>query len=159
MTRTQDGIQRELAGVAREYARLDGYDVMLRGMDSLKQEGALGGTQALDRPGTRSMPNIPIGKTQMAPSRVSHDEQANPRPDYLAGLQLYDAKDKLTEGLLDPDCIEARAWNLSASQYKPFNFEAVVSDGNVVQTIRDLKQKEGEIIQGLDRLLAMVDGS
>ena len=58
----------------------------------------------------------------------SHDEHGNPHPEYLAGIHLYDDNDNLIEGLLDPDCIEARGWSLSASQYKPFNFEAVVND-------------------------------
>ena len=129
---------------------------MLRSLESLRQEGALKEPKHWVAP-VRVYAENPDWESEDGTLRGSHDEQANPRPDYLAGLQLYDSKDKLTEGLLDPDCIEARGWNLSASQYKPFLFEAVLSDRSVVQTIRDLKQKEGEIIQGLDRLLAMVD--
>ena len=152
------GTQSELTGIAKEYARLDGYDVMLRSFESLKQEGALKEPKHWVAP-VRVYAENPDWESEDASLKGSHDEQATPHPDYLTGLQLYDSRDKLNDGLLDPDCIEARGWNLSASQYKPFNFEAVVSDRSVVQTIRDLKQKEGEIIQGLDRLLAMVDRS
>ena len=156
--RDHDRTHHELSGIAREYARLDGYDVMLRSLESLKQEGALDEPKHWVAP-VRVYAEDPEWESEDGTLKGSHDEQANPHPAYLAGLQLYDSRDKLNDGLLDPDCIEARGWNLSASQYKPFNFEAAVSDRSVVQTIRELKQKEGEIIQGLDRLLAMVDGS
>ena len=155
--RGPDGLQDELAGIAREYARLDGYDVMLRGLDSLRREGALKEPKHWAAP-VRVYAEHPDWESEDGALKGSHDGQA-PRPEYLAGLRLYDDRGRLAEGLLDPDCIEARGWNLSASQYKPFNFEAVVSDTSVVQTIRELKRKEGEIIEGLDRLLAMVDGS
>lgn len=153
----EEQAKHELAAIAKEYARLDGYEVLLRALESVRREGVL------------KMP-----KHWIAPVRVyaedsdwqsadgmlkgSHDEAGSLRPQYLATIQLYDEQGNLNEGLLDPDCIEARGWNLSASQYKPFNFEAVVSDKSVVEMIRELKQKEGEIVQGLDRLLAMVGG-
>ena len=65
----------------------------------------------------------------------------------------------LNEALLDPDCVEARGWNLSASQYKPFNFEAVISDKSVAEMIKDLKKKEMQVMEGLERLLAMVEAA
>ena len=71
---------------------------------------------------------------------------------------LYDDKGALKDGLLDPDCIEAREWNLSAGQYKPFDFTQLKSDKSVAQLIGALKTTEQDIIQGLDKLLAMVEG-
>ena len=54
--------------------------------------------------------------------------------------------------------IEARDWNLSAGQYKPFDFTQLRSDKSVVELIVELKKTEQEIIGGLDILMAMVEG-
>ena len=67
-------------------------------------------------------------------------------------------KELFKKGLLDPDCIEARGWNLSAGQYKPFTFSTVQSDKSVADMLRELQGKEQQIISGLDKLLAMVEG-
>ena len=153
----EERAKHELSGIAKEYARLDGYDVMLRGLEKLKDEGSLKEPKHWIAP-VRVYAEDPDWQSADGALKGSHDEQGNPHPKYLAGIQLYDDKNNLSEGLLDPDCIEARGWNLSASQYKPFNFEAVVSDKSVVEMIRKLKNQEGEILQGLERLLAMVEG-
>ena len=144
-----------MAGIAREYARLDGYDVMLRGLESLTRTDVLKTPKHWTAP-VRVYVEDPDWHDAGGTLKGSHDESGNPRPEYLAAIQLYDDKGNLNEGFLDPDCIEARGWNLSASQYKPFNFEAVISDKTMAEMIRELKQKEGEIMQGLDRLMAMV---
>ena len=52
---------------------------------------------------------------------------------------LYDDKDTLKDGLLDPECIEAREWNLSAGQYKPFDFTQLKSERTVTELIGTLK--------------------
>lgn len=153
----EEKAKHELAAIAREYARLDGYDVMLRALQSVRREGALKTPKHWIAP-VRVYAEDPDWQSTDGTLKGSHDEAGNPRPEYLANIQLYDEKGNLNDGPLDPDCIEARTWNLSASQYKPFNFEAVVSDKSVAEMIRELKQKEGEIVQGLDRLLAMVEG-
>jgi type I restriction enzyme M protein len=88
----------------------------------------------------------------------SHDEHDNVRPEYVASITLYDEKGNLKEGLLDPDCIEARGWNLSTGQYKPFTFSTVQSDKSVADMLRELQEKEQQIIVGIDKLLAMVEG-
>ena len=83
------------------------------------------------------------------------------RPAYVQAMLadgLYDDKDTLKDGLLDPDCIEARDWNLSAGQYKPFDFTQLKSDKSVAELIGALKTAEQGIIKGLDKLLAMVEG-
>jgi type I restriction enzyme M protein len=149
--------QKQLAAITTEYARLDGYDVMLRGLESLRREGMLKEAKHWTAP-VRVYAEDPDWQSEDGGLKGSHDQQGQPRPEYLTGIELYDAKGKLNEGLLDPDCIEARGWNLSASQYKPFNFEAVVADKSVAEMIRELKAKETQIMDGLDRLLAMVEG-
>lgn len=153
----EDQAERELTQIATEYARLDGYDVMLRGLESLGRKGALKKPKHWVVPVRIYAPDPDWQSTDGA-LKGSHDEQGNPRPQYMATVQLHDDKGNLRAGLLDPDCIEARSWNLSASQYKPFDFEATISDKSVVTMIRELKQREGNILQGLDRLLAMVEG-
>ena len=62
------------------------------------------------------------------------------------------------DGLLDPDCIEAREWNLSSGQYKPFDFTQLKGDKSLSQLIGELRSTEQQIITGLDKLLAMVEG-
>ena len=152
----QDRIQHELAGIAKDYARLDGYDVMLRGFESLKLGEALKEPKHWVAP-VRVYAEDPNWRSADGALKGSHDEKGNPYTEYLAGIQLYDDRDNLNVSRLDPDCIEARGWNLSANQYKPFHFEAVVSDRSVVEIIRELKQQESEIAQGLERLLTIVE--
>ena len=91
----------------------------------------------------------------------SHDADGLVRPAYMQAMLadgLYDKKGTLKDGLLDPDCIEARDWNLSAGQYKPFDFTQLKSDKSVAELIGALKATEQDIIKGLDKLLAMVEG-
>jgi type I restriction enzyme M protein len=90
----------------------------------------------------------------------SHDANGLVRPAYeqaMLAAGLYD-EGALKNGLLDPDCIEARDWNLSAGQYKPFDFTQLKSDKSVADLIGELKRTEQQIIGGLDKLLAMVEG-
>ena len=88
----------------------------------------------------------------------SHDEAEQVRPEYSATVTLYDEKGNLVEELLDPDCIEGRGWNLSAGQYKASGFATAKNEKSVVEMIGDLKRKEKMIVEGLDTLLAMVEG-
>jgi type I restriction enzyme M protein len=90
--------------------------------------------------------------------KSSHDEHGNVWLEYVASITLYNEKGNLKEELLDPDCIEARGWNLSAGQYKPFTFSTVQSDKNVVDMLLELKAKEQQIIIGIDKLLAIMEG-
>jgi type I restriction enzyme M protein len=71
---------------------------------------------------------------------------------------LYDEKGNLKDGMLDPDCIEACEWNLSAGQYKPYDFTQLKSDKTVVELIDEIKLTEQRIINGLDELLVMLEG-
>jgi type I restriction enzyme M protein len=147
----------ELVPLAREVAKVDGYDVDLRSL-------------AIDQ-----VQSANVCKSWAVPLRVwavdpqwlssdgdlqgSHDPQGAVRPEYMAEKlpKLYE-EDDLNTGLLDPDCIEARAWNLSAGQYKPFDFTEMATSTSVTGLINDLRAIEQGILEKLDQLQAMVEG-
>jgi type I restriction enzyme M protein len=146
-----------LEAIAREVAKLDGFDVTLRSL-------------AIDQTS-----DLTAAKHWVVPVRAwarddewqagdlvgSHDADGLVRPQYVEAMlaaKLYDEKGALKDGLLDPDCIEARDWNLSAGQYKPFDFTQLKSDKTVSELIGELRTTEQQIIGGLDKLLAMVEG-
>ena len=156
---TAHDIGQILTEVARAIAKLDGFDVILRSL-------------AVDQPA-----DLKAAKHWVVPVRAwarndewqdddgelvgSHDADGLVRPAYVQAMLdagPYDDKGAFKDGLLDPDCIEAREWNLSAGQYKPFDFTQLKSDESVVELIGALKTAEQDIIQGLDKLLAMVEG-
>jgi len=143
--------------LARNVAQVDGYDLWLR-------------SPAIDhtRPATarkcwavplRAWAPDPEWRSADGTLQGSHDATGQVRPEYVAEKlpTLYDG-DALNAALLDPDCIEARDWNLSAGQYKPFDFAAMDSEVSVTALIDELRQLERGILGGLDRLQAMVEG-
>ncbi|PJF03344.1 type I restriction-modification system subunit M [Acinetobacter seifertii] len=152
-------VEQKMAETAREVAKLDGFDVTLRSL-------------AIDQ-----TTQLKVAKHWVVPVRAwvrnnewqsndgkvigSHDANGLAHPAYIEEMlanNLYDDKSVLQDGLLDPDCIEARDWNLSAGQYKPFDFTQLKSEKSVAELINTLKTTEQEIIKGLDKLLAMVEG-
>jgi type I restriction enzyme M protein len=156
---TQHDVHETLAKIARDVAKLDGFDVTLRSLavDQVSELKAAKHwvvpvrTWALDDEWS-SMDGQLIG---------SHDSNGLVRTAYVEAMLtagLYDEKGILKDGLLDPDCVEGRDWNLSAGQYKPFDFTQLKSDKSVSQLIGELKTTEQKIISGLDKLLAMVEG-
>ena len=85
-------------------------------------------------------------------------------PDYCAWLRdtlkVFDddatvKKDFLDR--LDPDCLEALDFNLSAGRYKPFVFDAG-QHRPPVELIGELQAIQGEVQKRLEKLLAMVGG-
>lgn len=152
-------IDQKLTEAAREVAKLDGFDVTLRSL-------------AVDRTS-----ELKSAKHWVVPVRDwvrnddwhsedglligSHGVDGLVRSAYVESMLangLYDDKGTLKDGLLDPDCIEAREWNLSAGQYKPFDFTQLKSEKSVAELIDALKSTEQDLIKGLDKLLAMVEG-
>jgi type I restriction enzyme M protein len=152
-------LQAALEPIAREVAKLDGFNVTLRSI-------------AVDQPSELKAAKhwvVPVrtwarnDEWKSVDSRLigSHDANGLVHNAYVEAMLtegLYDEKGTLKDGLLDPDCIEARDWNLSAGQYKPFDFTQLKSDKSVSELIGALKNTEHEIIKGLDKLLAMVEG-
>jgi len=152
-------VNASLAVVAREYAKLDGFDVTLRSL-TIDQETDLTAAKHWVVPVREWLLN---DEWQSAEGSLngSHDANGLVRPQYVEAMlaaRLYDEKGQLKDDLLDPDCIEARDWNLSSGQYKPFDFTQLKSDKSVTELIGELRQTEQQIIKDLDKLLAMVEG-
>lgn len=149
----------EIADIAREVAKIDGFDLTLRSL-TVDQATELKAAKHWVVP-VRAWARNEEWKSEDGKLTGSHDADGLVRPVYVEAMLaagLYDDKGALKDDLLDPDCIEAREWNLSAGQYKPFDFTQLKSDKNVVQLISELKTTEQRIIGGLDKLLAMVEG-
>lgn len=156
---TPGGPGPELAEIAREFAKLDGFDVTLRSI-AIDQATELKAAKHWVVPVRDWARN---DEWQSADGQLigSHDADGLVQPAYVQAMLadgLYDDKGELKDGLLDPDCIEAREWNLSAGQYKPFDFTQLKSDKSVAELIGALKTTEQDIIKGLEKLLAMVEG-
>ena len=152
-------LAKELAAIAREVAKIDGFDITLRSL-------------MVDKASELKMVKhwvVPVRswgineEWQSEDGRLvgSHSTDGVVRSAYVEAMLtagLYDDKGELKDDLLDPDCIEARDWNLSASQYKPFDFTQLKSDKSIVELIDELKNTEQQIVRGLDKLLTMVEG-
>lgn len=148
-----------MEGIAREVAKLDGFDVTLRSLE-IHQATELKAAKHWVVP-VREWARNDEWQSTDGQLIGSHDADGLVRPVYVEAMLadgLYGEKGVLKDGLLDPDCIEAREWNLSAGQYKPFDFTQLKSDKSVAELIGALKTTEQDIIQGLDKLLAMVEG-
>jgi type I restriction enzyme M protein len=148
-----------LEAIAREIAKLDGFDVTLRSL-AINQTTELKTAKHWVVP-VRAWARNDEWQSEDGQTIGSHNAEGMVHPAYVEAMltaSLYDEKGMLKDGLLDPDCIEARDWNLSAGQYKPFDFTQLRSDKSLVELIGALKTTEQNIIQGLDNLLAMVEG-
>lgn len=145
----------KIRNIAREYAKLDGYDVTLRTFDVFKQENTLTESKSWWAD-VRSYAQNDEWESEDGSLKGSHDENGNVRPEYLKSITLYDENGKLNTEYLAPDCIEAKGWNLSAGQYKPFTFTTIESEQSVADMIQDLQAQEQKILEGLARLQKMV---
>jgi type I restriction enzyme M protein len=148
-----------LEAIAREVAKLDGFDVTLRSV-ATDQITELKAAKHWVVP-VRDWAHNDEWQSNDGQLIGSHDPDGLVRNAYVKAMLaggLYDDKGMLKDGLLDPDCIEAREWNLSAGQYKPFDFTQLKSNKSLSELIGSLKATEQDIIIGLDKLLAMVEG-
>jgi type I restriction enzyme M protein len=152
-----DAAQPEVETILREFAKLDGYDVLLRSHELSRFEELL-----------------PEGLNWSAQARVwwrndewtnedstltgSHDEDGRIRREYLEDENLYNKDGTVKAEFLEPDCIEANDLNIAAGRYKPFTFKTVKVD-SPVKVIEELQELETKIQQGLERLKSMIDVS
>ena len=148
----------KIEAIAREYAKLDGYDVTIRTTEVFKQENVLTESKSWWAD-VRTYAKNDDWESEDGTLKGSHDENGNIRPAYLKSIKLYDENGKLNTEYLDPDCIEAKGWNLSAGQYKPFTFTTIESEQSVADMIRDLQNQEQKILEGLANLLKKVEMS
>lgn len=156
---TQHDVSDRLAAIARDVAKLDGFDVTLRSL-AIDQISELKAAKHWVVP-VRAWTVNDEWQSEDGALKNSHDANDLVRPQYVE-VMLRERDNEwarvVEDGLLDPDCIEGRDWNLSAGQYKPFDFTQLKSDKSVSQLIGELKTTEQHIISGLDKLLAMVEG-
>lgn len=145
---------------AKEYAKLDGFDVVLRSPAVMPQSEQLTSAKHWVVP-VRTFARKDEWQSHDGKTIGSHDASGRLRPEYTQWVERAGINEKdgsLKEELLNPDCIEAREWNLSAGQYKPFDFTQLRSDKSVIELIDALRDAEGQIIRGLDKLKVMVEG-
>lgn len=166
---TDDDLKDVAKAIVKEFAKLDGYTIYLRSLNAYP-------VPPEEHPYRRADGHLEA-RSWIVPVRVlarnpewsgadgtlqgSHDEQGIVRSEYLAWLKSenkYNDDGSLPElELLEPTCIEANDFNLSAGRYKPFALET--SDyGNPQDLITQLQQRERNILTSLEQLLAMVEG-
>ena len=98
-------VANEVRRVARNFAKLDGYEVMLRTLHVSKREEPLIEPKSWLAP-VRIYARNDDWQSEDGLIKGSHDENGNVRPEYVANITLYDEKGTLQEGLLDPNYIE-----------------------------------------------------
>lgn len=145
--------------IAKEYAKLDGFDVTLRTQESFKQKEKLKTPKSWSSPVRKYLENPDWVSGKL---KGSHDSKGNVRTEYVKSIRLYNDAGKLVDelneeeknnflktipeeqkafydtALIDPDCIEAKGWNLSAGQYKPFVFSEAEDSIPVSDRIKEL---------------------
>lgn len=164
-----DVSEKELQALLRCFARLDGYDLWLRSVESRQYDKKDDKDQQLawitpvrawaklDSWGKDPQTNEEI-------TRTTHDAEGNVDPEYLKflteRLNVFDDDGTVKEEFrdrLDPDCIEAAELNLSAGRHKPFVFEAGEQEKPAV-LIKKLDNVHADIRVKLAHLLAMTEG-
>jgi type I restriction enzyme M protein len=167
-----------LAPLLTEFAKLDGYNVWRRSLDTTERHGKL-------TPSTEGEPQrIPTQLSWIVPVRqwaeldswgedpetmeavdkpTHHDGVLDPA--YLIWLRdtLHVFDDDATVkkeflDLLDPDCLEALDFNLSAGRHKPFVFDSG-QHRHPAELISELQAIHSAVQQRLQKLLTMVGES
>jgi type I restriction enzyme M protein len=166
-----------LTPLLKEFAKLDGYNVWRRDLDPLPRTGKL---TASDEGEPQRVPTllswiVPVRqwaeleswgedpKTKQPIDKPTH-KKGDLDPKYFAWLRdtlkVFDddatvKKDFLDR--LDPDCLEALDFNLSAGRHKPFVFDAG-QHRPPAALIGELQAIHGEVQKRLGKLLKMVGG-
>lgn len=160
-----------------ELAKLDGYNVWRRSLETRPLAGKLTPSDDGDpkREPTLLSWIVPVRRWAELESWGEDPETGEPiarpthregviDPDYLAwlcdSLKIFDddatvKKDFLDR--LDPDCLEALDFNLSAGRHKPFVFDAG-QHRPPAELIAELQAIHSEVQKRLGKLLAMVGG-
>lgn len=154
-----ENLNKEVQNIARELAKIDGFDVTLRSLE-IEQKKEIKVAKHWVIP-VRTWTRRDNWQSKDGQQIGSHDADGLVREEYVEAMYkegLYDKKGKLKEDLLDQDCIEAQNWTLSSGQYKPFDFGQEKDDISFTELINELKSSELEIVNNLDKLLAMMEG-
>lgn len=166
-----------LAPLLKDFAKLDGYNVWRRGLETTARPGKLSIT---DEGETKRVPTllswiVPVRQwaeldswgedleTKQPLAKPTHKDGV-PDPDYLAwlrdSLKIFDDDATVKKEFLDrldPDCLEALDFNLSAGRHKPFVFDAGQHRAPA-ELIAELQAIHGEVQSRLGKLLSMVGG-
>lgn len=152
-TISDDDAAEVMTQAARLAARIDGFDLYLRSPDTSV-------VRTLDRSKCWTAPVRVLAEDpdweDAEGTRVGSHDGGVSRPEYEASL-TPDRNGGLDEELLDPDCIEANAYNLTAGRYKPFHLD-VADLAPPAEIIRELQTLGKEVERGLAELLEMVNG-
>jgi type I restriction enzyme M protein len=166
-----------LAPLLVEFAKLDGYNVWRKSIDAKRRDGKLASSDVGEsvRQPTLSSWIVPVRRWAELESWGQDPEtgQVIAKPthrkgvidlDYVAWLRdvlrIFDddatvRKEHLDR--LDPDCLEALDFNLSAGRHKPFVFDAG-QHRPPAELIDELQAIHAEVQERLRRLLTMVEG-
>ncbi len=165
---TDEDLQAAAEAVVLEFAKLDGYTIWLRSLEAkpvLPDKHPYRVGERLEARSwfapVRVLARNPDWQSPDGIMSDSHDAQGRVRSEYWAWLQAegkYNDDGSLAEqDLLEHFCIEANNFNLSAGRYKPFALETIDYD-DPKDIILRLQEREGNILKGLEQLLAMVEG-
>lgn len=164
--------------IIAEFAKLDGYNVWCRGVQTALHPGKLtasdDGTEAKRVP-TQLSWIVPVRqwaeretwgedpKTERPIEKPTHTKNGID-PKYLDWLRdtlrVFDTGGTIKpEHLdrLDPDCLEALDFNLSAGRHKPFTFDAG-QHRPPAELITELQALHAEVQQRLKKLKSMIGG-
>jgi len=174
VTGTEDEVRRQLL---TSFARLDGYNLWLRSLETTRAEGKPGkdddGKEAVVP--TQLSWAIPVrawaksddwgeppkGKEKVEKS--THGEDGTVLQEYLHYLKdngAFDEDGSVKDDFrdrLDPACLEACDFNLAAGRHKPFTFDAG-KHRPPAELIGELQDIHAKIQERLGRLREMVEG-
>lgn len=171
-----DKVSDALAPLLTEFAKLDGYNVWRRGLASLPRTGKL---TASDEGEPQRVPTqlswiVPVRQwaeleswgedpeTKQTIAKPTHKDGVLD-PEYFAWLRdtlkIFDEDATVKEGFLDrldPDCLEALDFNLSAGRHKPFVFDAG-QHRPPAELISELRAIHSEVQKRLGKLLTLIE--
>jgi type I restriction enzyme M protein len=86
----------------------------------------------------------------------SHDAAGTVRPEFVQDPRIYEDPDRwrVRAEFLDPECIEANGFNLSAARYRPASPTRAYPPP--AELIRELREMELQLVSELDALLHML---
>ncbi len=150
--------QHEVEAIVREFAKLDGYDVMLRSLEVAEQTERLEETKSWSVPVRRFVQRDDWQSTD-GTLKGSHDAEGNLRVEYLQDPHIYADKEREhgKPDYLDPDCLEANDYNLSAGRYKPFHLKPEQYDPPL-KILEQLEEMESQIQERLRSLAEKIAG-
>jgi type I restriction enzyme M protein len=156
----------QVRAIVREFAKLDGYDVRLRShavRPVERDSEAAAPEPKCWTAAVRAYVRNPDWRDADETVEGSHDEDGNVRREYIDFLvqekEAFEPDGAIKSDfldLLDPDCIEANDFNLSAGRYRPLSL-STASHRPPQEIILRLQALETEIQGGLAELLAMVE--